>query len=171
MDNAQGVLFTDDGLRPSWGRRGAGVLLTFENSRVCMVSSFQQSMDQPGMVANPARGRLLNRENVFSMSPFAPESLVSRTGSAVPSRVSPLMVFTRGLLCFPPLSATASQPYRQPPSSQSRVNRVTQLRTDGVPCREPAGTGPVVLKVVRVTGAALVLAAFSGVMSLWTQFL
>ena len=28
-------------------------------------------------------------------------------------------------------------------SSQSRVYRVTQLRTDGVHCRESAGTGPV----------------------------
>ena len=39
-----------------------------------------------------------------------------------------------------------------------RVNREflgsRQLRTDGVHCRESAGTGPVVLKVVQVTGAA-----------------
>ena len=41
------------------------------------------------------------------------------------------------------------------PSGQSRVYRVTQLRTDGVDCREPAGTGPVNLKVVPVTGVAL----------------
>ena len=34
------------------------------------------------------------------------------------------------------------------------VNWVTQLRTDGVHCRESAGTGPVVLKVVPVTDAA-----------------
>ena len=40
------------------------------------------------------------------------------------------------------------------PSGQSRVDRVTQLRTDGVHCRESVGTGPVVPKVVRVTGAA-----------------
>ena len=40
------------------------------------------------------------------------------------------------------------------PSGQSRVYRITQLRTDGVHCRESVGTGPVVLKVVRVTGAA-----------------
>ena len=40
------------------------------------------------------------------------------------------------------------------PSGQSRVYRVTQLRTDCVHCRETVGTGPVVLKVVRVTGAA-----------------
>ena len=41
------------------------------------------------------------------------------------------------------------------PSGQSRVYWVTQLRTDGVHCRESAGTGPVVLKVVPVMGAAL----------------
>ena len=35
------------------------------------------------------------------------------------------------------------------------VYRVTQLSTDGVHCRESAGTGPVNLKVVSVTRAAL----------------
>ena len=39
------------------------------------------------------------------------------------------------------------------PSGQSRVYRVTQLRTDGIHCRESAGTEAVVLKVVLVTGA------------------
>ena len=35
--------------------------------------------DQPGKVANPARCQQLSRENVFSLSPFAPpEKLVSR---------------------------------------------------------------------------------------------
>ena len=34
------------------------------------------------------------------------------------------------------------------PSGQSRVNRVAQLRADGVHCRESAGTGPVNLKVL-----------------------
>ena len=34
------------------------------------------------------------------------------------------------------------------PSDQSRVYRVTQLRTDGVHCRDFAGIGPVNLKVV-----------------------
>ena len=37
----------------------------------------------------------------------------------------------------------------------SSGHRVTQLRTDGVHCRESAGTGPVYLKIVLVTGAAL----------------
>ena len=43
---------------------------------------------------------------------------------------------------------------RHTPSGQSRVYRVTHLRTDGVYCRESAGTGAVVLKIVLVTGAA-----------------
>ena len=48
----------------------------------------------------------------------------------------------------------ASNYTRQPPSGQSRVYRVMQVRTDRVHCRESAGTGPVNLKVVRVTVAA-----------------
>ena len=43
---------------------------------------------------------------------------------------------------------------RHAPSGQSRVYRVTSLCTDGAHCRESAGTGQVVLKVVPVTGAA-----------------
>ena len=37
----------------------------------------EDSMDQPGKVANPVRGQL-TRNNFFSLSPFAPEKLVSR---------------------------------------------------------------------------------------------
>ena len=36
----------------------------------------------------------------------------------------------------------------------AQVYRVTQLRADGIRCRESAGTGPVNLKVAPVTGAA-----------------
>ena len=45
----------------------------------------------------------------------------------------------------------------QTTSGHSRVYRVTQLRTDGVHCRESVGTGPVVLKVVPVTGADVIV--------------
>ena len=44
--------------------------------------------------------------------------------------------------------------YRHTPSGQSRVYGVTQLRTDGVHCRESAGTGPVVAKIAPLTDAA-----------------
>ena len=38
-----------------------------------------KSKDQPGKVANPARGQL-NRENNISLSPFAPENMISQDG-------------------------------------------------------------------------------------------
>ena len=51
-------------------------------------------MDQPGKVANLARGRL-NRENKIPLSPCVPENLSRETGSAVPSRVSLLISIPR----------------------------------------------------------------------------
>ena len=56
---------------------------------------------------------------------------------------------------FLPISTAASiYLHRQTPSGQSRVYRVTQLRTHGVHGRESAGIGQVVFKVVPVTGVA-----------------
>ena len=59
---------------------------------------------------------------------------------------------------IPPDFRAASIYLFKPPyaTGQSRVDRVTHLRTDGVHCRESAGTGPVVLKkIVPVMGAAI----------------
>ena len=65
-------------------------------------------------------------------------------------KASRIQVRSLGIL---PLSATASiYLYRQPRSGQSRVYQGTQLRTDGVHCRESVGTRPVGLKLVPVTG-------------------
>ena len=47
-------------------------------------------MDQPGKVANLARGQL-NREINIPLSAFVPENLSRETVSAVPSRVSLLI--------------------------------------------------------------------------------
>ena len=78
------------------------------------------------------------------------------TGPVVPSRVSPLIsthtqtesgVLTR--VIYPAFHDGVHIIYSQPPLGQSRVHEVMQLRTDGVHCRESAGT---------VTGAA-----FSGI--------
>ena len=85
------------------------------------------------------------------LSPFGPENLVSRDrfGCPVPR--------------FLPLYAVASicSLYGHTRSCQSRVYRITRLRTDGVLCRQSAGTGPpVVLKVVPVIMGA---AAFAGI--------
>ena len=51
---------------------------------------------------------------------------------------------------IPPAFRNGVHIYRHPPSGQPIVDRVTQLRIDGVHCRESAGTGPpVVLKVAK----------------------
>ena len=84
------------------------------------------------------------------------------TGSAVPSRASLLALHTQaesGAYSWDSSRFPRRRPFinldRGTPSGQSRVHRITQLRTDDVHCRESAGTGPVVLKVVQVTGAAI----------------
>ena len=78
----------------------------------------------------------------FSVSPFAPDNLVlrDRFGRPVPrwhsiSILRPNLVLTHGI----------------PPASRDGVHWcITHLRTDSVHCREAAGAGPVVLKVVPV---------------------
>ena len=120
-------------------------------------------MDQPGKAANPARGQL-NKKSVF----FLPRSRLRiwfrEMGSVVPSRVSLLILHTQVEIGALSGDSPAFRDgvivhlYHQPPSGRSLVYKVTQLRTDVVHCRESAGTGPVVLKVLRVTGAV-----FSGI--------
>ena len=92
------------------------------------------------------------------LCPFAPETLVSRGfGRPVPRQPNHFLnlVLTRGI---PPTFRGGVHTYRQPPSGQSRVYRVTQMRTDGVHCREFARTVTEVLEIVPVEGAA-----FSGI--------
>ena len=48
-------------------------------------------MDQPGKVANPARGQL-NRENNIPLSPCVPENLVSRDEINRSETISPFSV-------------------------------------------------------------------------------
>ena len=118
-------------------------------------------MDQPGKVANPARGQL-NRENGYRLSPYAPENLVSRDGFSNPVPRQPAHPHTQaesGAYSRDSSRFPLRRPFiylnRHTPSSQSRAYRVKQLRIDGIRCRESAGTGPVVLKVVPVKGAAI----------------
>ena len=51
-------------------------------------------MDQPGQVANPARGQL-NRENSIPLSPCVPENLVSRDGFSRPVPRKPAHLHTQ----------------------------------------------------------------------------
>ena len=90
-----------------------------------------------------------------SLSTFAPENLVSRDGFGSPVPPQPAHLHTQaesGDSGIPPEFRGGVYLFilnhHNTPSGKSRVYRVTQLRTDGVHCRESAGTGPVNLKVV-----------------------
>ena len=75
------------------------------------------------------------------MSPFTPENVVSRDrfGRPVPcqpahSLLTVDLVLTQKIA--PYVAAVSIYIYHHTPSGQSRLYRVTQLRTDGVHCRE-----------------------------------
>ena len=90
-----------------------------------------------------------------SLSPFATENLVARDGFGSPVPRQPADLHTQaesGAYLRDSSRVTRRRPFiclnRHTRSGQSRVYRATQLRTDGVHCRESAGTGPVNLRVV-----------------------
>ena len=98
----------------------------------------------------------------FPLSTYVPENLASRDGFSRPVPRQPAHSPQSGRIgCL--LKAFLPIPRRRPfiylnrhaPLGQCRLYRVTRLRTDGVHCRESAGTGPVVLKVVPVSGAVI----------------
>ena len=89
----------------------------------------------------------------ISRSAFAPEKLVSRDGFGSPVPRQPAHLHTQaesGANFRNSSRVPRRRPFiylnRHTPSGQSRIYRVTQLRTDGVHCGESAGTGPVNLK-------------------------
>ena len=113
----------------------------------------------PRKVANSVHGQL-DREK-FPRPRSRLRTWFREADLAVPSRVSLLILYTTAESgAYSRYSSRV--PLRRPyifcqyhtPSGQYRVYLVTQLRTGYVHCRESVGTGPVVLKVVRVTGAA-----------------
>ena len=115
-------------------------------------------MDQPGVVANPARGKL-NRGFLFYFPVpvcawkfgLARQVRPSRPASACSFSTLRLnLVLTRGVT--PDFRSGVHLFFLHTPSGQSRFYRVTQLLTDGVHCRESAGTG--LVAVVPVMGAA-----------------
>ena len=101
-----------------------------------------------------------------SLSPFAPESLVPRDkfdrlrpASARPFSIHGLNLvltheLTHDFLSFLPLSAMTSTHIVHRNGVSPEFIGSTQSRTDGVHRQEYAGTGPVVLRVVRVTSVA-----------------
>ena len=109
-------------------------------------------MDQPGKVANPARGQL-KRENNIPLSPCVPENLVSRDGFSRPVPRQPAHLHTQAE-SGAYLRDSSRVPRRRPMKPPYAIGSVPSLSghaiigTDGVRCRESAGTGPVNLKVV-----------------------
>ena len=105
----------------------------------------RQSMDQPSKVVNYVRGQL-NKESEYFPVPVRAENLVSRDefGSSVLRQPAHLHTQTK----YGAYLRDSSQVRRRRPflylnrhtSGQSRVYRVTQLRTDGVHCRKSTGT-------------------------------
>ena len=113
-------------------------------------------MDQPCKVTSPARGQL-NRENEYFPVPVRARDF-GLTRQVRPSRPASACSFSTLRLnlvltyygILPAFRGGVHFFYlnHHTPSGQSRVYRVTQLRTDGVHCRESAGTVSVILKVV-----------------------
>ena len=104
----------------------------------------------------PCLNGLVANNLPLSLNPRSCVRIWSReTGSGVPSRVSLLLSIPRLNLV---LTYRITPEFRggvhlfvdnrHTPSGQSRFYRVTQLRTDGVHCRESVGTGPVNFKLV-----------------------
>ena len=63
--------------------------------------TYSKNKDQPGQVANPARGQL-NKENQYSLPAFTAENLVSRDGfgSPVPRQPAHLHTQVKYIRCF-----------------------------------------------------------------------
>ena len=126
----------------------------FSHQLVYGHTKYSKSMDQPGKVANPARGQLNWENSYFPVPVRACEfGLARRFGSPVPPRQLAHLHTQAEYGAYLRGSSRVSwwRPFiqnRPTPSSQSRVYGVAQLRTDDVNCRESAGTGPVNLKVV-----------------------
>ena len=106
-------------------------------------------------VASPARGQLNRETEYFPVRVRAWEFGLarrvwpSRPASACSFSILRLnLVFTHGISLDFRVDVHLFIYHRHTPSGQSRVYRITQSRTDGVHCRESAGTGPVNIKVV-----------------------
>ena len=107
---------------------------------VCVVITYGKSMDQPGKVANPARGQLITENLIFSCPRSCLRIWFREMGSAVASRVSLLIPILRLNMVLsnwiPPEFRGGVHLFisnRHMPPGQCQVYRV---RTDGVRSQE-----------------------------------
>ena len=81
-------------------------------------------MDQPGKVANPARGQM-NRENNIPLSPCVPENLVSRDRFSRPVPRQPAHLHTQaksGAYLRDSSRVPRRRPFMKPPYIRHRVS-------------------------------------------------
>ena len=84
-------------------------------------------MDQPGKVANPARGQL-NRENNIPLSPCVPENLVLRDGFSRPVPRQPAHLHTQaeyGAYLRDSSRVPRRRPFMKPPYAIGSVPSLT----------------------------------------------
>ena len=128
---------------------------------LCRVITYSKSKDQPSKVANPARSQLNRAKWTFSCPRSCFRIWSREAGLAGPPRVSLLisiLMLNRVLIYkIPPDFCSGVHS----PSGQSRVCRVTELRSEDVHCRESADTGPVNFKVVP-NGCCLERSSWTG---------
>ena len=88
-------------------------------------------MDQPGKVANPARGQL-NRENSIPLSPCVPENLVSRDGFSRPVPRQPAHPHTQAEcgMYYIGMVITYTQQSRDQPGTVVNPARCQQLERE-----------------------------------------
>ena len=90
-------------------------------------------MDQPGKVANPARGQL-NRENNIPLSPCVPENLVSRDGFSCPVPRQPAHLHTQaefGAYLRDSSRVPRRRPFMKPPYA---IGSVPSLSGHAIAC-------------------------------------
>ena len=167
LHNFSSVSGTPTRCSVSYRFRGPPSLITLHPLPTSNYASASPFWKSTGSYCFPTK---LNRKINISLSPFAPENLISRDGLGSPVPRQPAHLHTQAKPGSY-LRESSRFPRRRPfiylnrhtPSGQARIYRVTQLRTDGVHCRKSAGTGPPVnIGVVPVTGAAFV--------SPWTNY-
>ena len=87
-------------------------------------------MDQPGKIANPARGQL-NRENNIPLPPCAPENLVSRDGFSRPVPRQPAHLHTQaesGAYLRDSSRVPRRRPFMKPPYAIGSVPSFSKAR-------------------------------------------
>ena len=84
-------------IRPCHPSHSMPLALILPRGYVCIMYyslHFQQSMDQPRMVANSACGQLNKESHFFPLSPSTPENLVSSDGFGFPAPRQPAYSFS-----------------------------------------------------------------------------